>query len=67
MKTKRKQVKTIQAFLDYLNELGLTVYGQSMDESGCEYPSLMDYDATMIAIRRQHVGRGTIHSAEDRY
>ena len=35
MKTKRKQVKTIQAFLDYLDELGLTVYGQNMDASGC--------------------------------
>lgn len=34
MNTPRYTEKTVQKFLDYLNEIGLSVYGQAMNDKG---------------------------------
>lgn len=65
MSTPRYQLKTVQKFLDYLNEIGLSVYGQSMTLDGEELPACMDYDAEEIVARRKHTENETFWSAED--
>ena len=44
MKTPAYRKKKVQEMLDYLKEIGLSVYGPVFKD-GVEYPALMDYDA----------------------
>lgn len=53
MNTPRYTEKTVQKFLDYLNEIGLSVYGQAMNEKGQKEQGCMDYDAKNIVLRRK--------------
>lgn len=53
MSTPRFTEKTVQKFLDYLNEIGLSVYGQAMNDKGEKQPGCMDYDAKTIVLRRK--------------
>lgn len=53
MNTPRYTEKTVQKFLDYLNEIGLSVYGQAMNDKGEEQHGCMDYDAKTIVMRRK--------------
>ena len=62
---KKLQQKTVQKFIDYLEDLGLSVYGPCMSKDGCEYPSHMDYDAEKIVTRRKLMDADAIFSSED--
>lgn len=53
MNTPRYTEKTVQKFLDYLNEIGLSVYGQAMNDKGEKQQGCMDYDAKTIVLRRK--------------
>lgn len=53
MNTPRYTEKTVQKFLDYLNEIGLSVYGQAMNDKGEKQHGCMDYDAKAIVLRRK--------------
>lgn len=65
MKTPKYKIQTIQKFLDYLAESGLTVYGQAMGEDGSYEHGCMDYNAKDILERRNHIQKGTIGKRED--
>lgn len=63
METTRYSVKTVQKFMDYLSEIGLSVYGQNMNtETGEELDAFMDYNATEIVARRKHIEQDTLWS-----
>lgn len=63
METTRYSVKTVQKFMDYLSEIGLSVYGQSMNaETGEELGAFMDYNAAEIVARRKHIEQDTLWS-----
>ena len=61
---KKLHKKTVQNFLDYLEDLGLSVYGPTMSE-GVEYPSYMDYDANDIVNRRKLIDSDALFYSED--
>lgn len=57
MNTPRYTEKTVQKFLDYLSEIGLSVYGQAMNDKGEKEMGCMDYDAKTIVLRRKLGGQ----------
>jgi len=63
MKTPKYTQKTVQKFMSYLNEIGLSVHGNYM-EGNKESHGLMDYNSADIVNRRKHVQAGTIDSSE---
>lgn len=56
----RYQKKTIEKFIEYLNEMGLSVYGPSMTPDGEETGALMDYDADTVVARHKYITKGTL-------
>ena len=64
METPAYRKKKVQEMLDYLKEIGLSVYGPVFKD-GVEYPALMDYDADEIISRRKHIQNGTIKYNKD--
>lgn len=64
METPAYRKKKVQEMLDYLKEIGLSVYGPVFKD-GVEYPALMDYDADEIVSRRKHIQNDTIEYSED--
>lgn len=54
------QKKTVEKFMAYLNEMGLSVYGPSMTTEGEETGALMDYDADAVVARRKYITKGTL-------
>lgn len=57
----RPQKRTIKKVIDFLDELGLSVYGQNMDvDSGQEFPSLRYYDLEDIIKRYNHIKNDTL-------
>lgn len=64
METPAYRKKKVQEMLDYLSEIGLSVYGPVFKD-GVEYPALMDYDADEIINRRKHIQDDTIEYSED--
>lgn len=54
------QKKTVEKFMAYLNEMGLSVYGPSMTPDGEETGALMDYDADTVVARRKYITKGTL-------
>ena len=64
MNTPAYRKKKVQEMLDYLSEIGLSVYGPVF-EDGVEYPACMDYDADDIVSRRKHIQNGTIEYSND--
>lgn len=61
---KRYHKKTVEQFMMYLQDIGLSVYGPSMTLEGEELPALMDYDAEHIVARRKHIDKETLWSSE---
>lgn len=57
---KHYQKKTVEQFMEYLNEMGLSVYGPSMTPEGEETGALMDYDADTVVARRKYITKGTL-------
>lgn len=57
---KRYQKKTVEQFMAYLNEMGLSVYGPSMTPEGEETGALMDYDVDTVVARRKYITKGTL-------
>lgn len=57
---KRYQKKTVEQFMEYLNEMGLSVYGPSMTPEGEETGALMDYDADTVVARYKYITKGTL-------
>ncbi len=57
----RPQVATIRKVVEYLHEIGLEVYGPTIDKYGCEYTSLMDYNIDEILARRYFIDNGILH------
>ena len=49
MNTPRYTEKTVQK----VNEIGLSVYGQAMNDKGEKEHGCMDYDAKTIVLRRK--------------
>ncbi len=64
METPAYRKKKVQEMLDYLSEIGLSVYGPVFKD-GVEYHALMDYDADEIISRRKHIQDGTIEYSDD--
>lgn len=62
---KRYQKKTVEQFMAYLKDIGLSVYGPNMTLEGEELDALMDYDAEAIVARRKHIDKDTLWSSED--
>ncbi len=62
---KRYQKKTVEQFMAYLEDIGLSVYGPNMTLEGEELDALMDYDAEDIVARRKHIDKDTLWSSED--
>lgn len=60
----RYQKKTIEKFMEYLNEMGLSVYGPSMTPDGEETGALMDYDVDTILARRKYITKGDLRKFE---
>lgn len=56
----RYQKKTVEQFMKYLSEMGLSVYGPSMTPDGEETGALMDYDADTVVARRKYITKGTL-------
>lgn len=56
----RYQKKTIEKFIEYLNEMGLSVYGPSMTPEGEETGALMDYDVDTVVARYKYITKGTL-------
>jgi len=63
MKTPKYTQKTVQKFMSYLSEIGLSVHGNYM-EGNKELHGLMDYNSEDIVNRRKHIQSGTIDSSE---
>lgn len=61
---KRYQKKTVEQFMEYLNEMGLSVYEPSMTPDGCETGALMDYDVDTILARRKYITKGDLRKFE---
>ena len=61
---KRYQKKTVEKFMVYLNEMGLSVYGPSMTPEGEETGALMDYDVDTILTRRKYITKGDLRKFE---
>ena len=61
---KRYQKKTVEKFMAYLNEMGLSVYGPSMTPDGEETGALMDYDVGTILARRKYITKGDLRKFE---
>lgn len=61
---KRYQKKTVEKFMAYLNEMGLSVYGPSMTPDGEETGALMDYDVDTILARRKYITKGNLRKFE---
>lgn len=61
---KRYQKKTVEQFMEYLNEMGLSVYGPSMTPDGRETGALMDYDVDTILARRKYITKGDLRKFE---
>lgn len=61
---KRYQKKTVEKFMTYLNEMGLSVYGPSMTPDGEETGALMDYDVDTILARRKYITKGDLRKFE---
>lgn len=61
---KRYQKKTVEKFMVYLNEMGLSVYGPSMTPDGEETGALMDYDVDTILARRKYITKGNLRKFE---
>lgn len=57
---RRYQKKTVEQFMEYLNEMGLSVYGSSMTPEGEETGALMDYDADTIVARYKYTNKRTL-------
>ena len=64
MNTPAYRKKKVQEMLDYLSEIGLSVYGPVFKD-GVEYPALMNYDAHEIISRSKHIQYDTIEYSED--
>lgn len=64
METTAYSKKKVQEMLDYLKEIGLSVYGPVFKDV-VEYPALMDYDADEIISRMKHIQDDTIEYSED--
>lgn len=60
----RYQKKSVEKFMAYLNEMGLSVYGPSMTPDGWETGALMDYDADTILARHKYITKGDLHKFE---
>jgi hypothetical protein len=61
--TTRPQNKTIRSVVEYLESIGLSVYGQNVDLSesfGILYPSCKDYTAEDIILYRKHYETGNL-------
>lgn len=56
----RYQKKTVEKFIEYLNEMGLSVYGPSMTPEGEETGALMDYDADTVVARYRYITKGAL-------
>ena len=63
MKTPKYTQKTVQKFMSYLYEIGLSVHGNQM-EGNKEFFGLMDYNSEDIVNRRKHIQAGTLDSSE---
>ncbi|NMC22238.1 MAG: hypothetical protein GYA32_00610 [Serratia sp.] len=63
MKTPKYTQKTVQKFMSYLDEIGLSVHGNYM-EGNKEFHGLMDYNSADIVNRRKYIQAGTIDSSE---
>lgn len=61
---KRYHKKTVEKFMAYLNEIGLSVYGPSMTLDGGETGALMDYDVDAVLARRKNISKGTLRKFE---
>lgn len=66
METTAYRKKEIQEMLDYLKEIGLSVYGPVFKD-GVEYQALMDYNADEIVSCRKHIQDDTIEYNEEQY
>ena len=64
METPAYRKKKVQEMLDYLKEIGLSVYGLVFKD-GVEYHALMDYDADEIISRRKHIQDDTMKYSKD--
>ena len=64
METPAYSKKEVQEMLDYLKEIGLSVYGPVFHD-GVQYPALMDYGVDDIISRRKHIQDDTIEYSED--
>ena len=64
MRTPKYSEKTVQKFMDYQNEIGLSVYGNHMI-NGVDYAGCMDYDSDHIILRRKLVEKSKLISSRD--
>lgn len=64
MNTPKYSEKTVQKFLDYLNKIGLSVYGNHM-VNGVDYGGCMDYESDQIILRRKLIEKGKLISSRD--
>lgn len=64
MRTPKYSEKTVQKFVDYLNEIGLSVYGNHMI-NGVDCGGCMDYESDQIILRRKLVEKGKLISSRD--
>lgn len=58
----RYQKKTVEKFMEYLNEMGLSVYGPSMTSEGEETGALIDYDADTVVARYKYITKGNLRN-----
>ena len=64
-KAYKPQAATLIAVIQHLQELGLSVYGPTIDKYGCQYNSLMDYTSDEVLARRKHIESDTLHEYGD--
>ena len=58
---RRPSTKTLKSIFEWLEEQGLSVYGQHMDvDSGEEMPGCRDYDVSDVIKRYNHIKNGTL-------
>lgn len=63
----RPQDRTLKNVINYLNEIGLSVYGQNTNlETGQQFPALRDYDAEqVIKFRKLKESKKLWYAKED--